>query len=50
MSKKTFIIPVEGGAVTGYLFEKENNVDHGGLTPLIILMYCYITLIKIKVN
>ncbi|MCY1152218.1 MAG: alpha/beta hydrolase [Sphaerochaetaceae bacterium] len=39
VSKKTFIIPVEGGAVTGYLFEKENNVDHGGLTPLIIFFH-----------
>jgi acetyl esterase len=39
ISKKTFIIPVEGGAVTGYLFEKENNADHGGLTPLIIFIH-----------
>lgn len=39
ISKKTFIIPVEGGAITGYLFEKENNVNHGGLTPLIIFFH-----------
>ncbi len=39
VSQKTFIIPVEGGAITGYLFEKENNADHGGLTPLIIFFH-----------
>ncbi|NCD05583.1 MAG: alpha/beta hydrolase [Spirochaetia bacterium] len=39
ISKKTFIIPVDGGAITGYLFEKENNADHGGLTPLIIFFH-----------
>ncbi len=39
ISKKTFIIPVDGGAVTGYLFEKENAVDRGGLTPLIVFFH-----------
>lgn len=39
VTKKTFIIPVEGGAITGYLFEKEIRVNQGGLTPLIIFFH-----------
>lgn len=39
VSKKTFIIPVKDGAVTGYLFEKATIEDPGSLAPLIIFYH-----------
>lgn len=39
ISKKTFIIPVADGAVTGYLFENENKEDSGCLAPLVIFFH-----------
>ncbi|MBK5201646.1 MAG: alpha/beta hydrolase [Spirochaetaceae bacterium] len=39
VSKKTFIIPVTDGAVTGYLFENENRDDPGCLAPLVIFFH-----------
>lgn len=37
--KKTFIIPVKDGAVTGYLFENENKQDQGCMAPLILFFH-----------
>jgi acetyl esterase len=39
VSKKTFIIPVDGAAITGYLFEKESTAESDGLSPLIIFYH-----------
>lgn len=39
ISKKTFIIPVSDGAITGYLFENENREDPGCLAPLVIFFH-----------
>ncbi len=39
VSKKTFIIPVADGAVTGYLFENENREDPGCLAPLVVFFH-----------
>lgn len=38
VSKKTFIIPVSGTAITGYLFEKDTT-DSDGLSPLIVFYH-----------
>jgi acetyl esterase len=39
INKKTFIIPVEDGAITGYLFENNTKQDQGSITPLIIFFH-----------
>lgn len=39
INKKTFIIPVSDGAVTGYLFENDTSKDQGSITPLIVFFH-----------
>jgi acetyl esterase len=37
--KKTFIIPVNNGAITGYLFENESKQKQGNMAPLILFFH-----------